>query len=156
MNGKRAKHTEMKLELKHLAPYLPYGLQGRTNNGKQLITLKRGNIGYFQSPYLHPLPDLTKEIEHNGERFVPINHEGVKPKHMSWYLSVGSINPEADWLYEEEGKPVPKTVMIKTGGNAGVDIENCMAIMEKLFEWHFDVFGLIDARLAININTLDK
>jgi hypothetical protein len=25
----------------------------------------------------------------------------------------------------------------------------------KLFEWHFDVFGLIDAGLAIDINTLD-
>ena len=27
---------------------------------------------------------------------------------------------------------------------------------QKLFEWHFDVFGLIDAGLAIDINTLEK
>ena len=27
----------------------------------------------LQLPIIHPLSDLTKEIEHNGERFVPMN-----------------------------------------------------------------------------------
>ena len=29
-------------------------------------------------------------------------------------------------------------------------------IAQKLFEWHFDVFGLIEAGLAIDINTLNN
>jgi hypothetical protein len=28
--------------------------------------------------------------------------------------------------------------------------------VEKLLEWHFDIYGLIEAGLAIDINTLEK
>jgi len=86
-----------KLELKHLAPYLPYGLNGHCSGhvidpyGKNttIVTLLIGISGEWIDtcdkeigqcswlfpdfyPILHPLSDLTKEIEHNGERFVPL------------------------------------------------------------------------------------
>jgi hypothetical protein len=33
-------------------------------------------------------------------------------------------------------------------------IKNQLSLFNKLFEWHFDVFGLIEKDLAININIL--
>jgi hypothetical protein len=75
----------MKLELKHLAPYLPYGLNCEldTNVHSILIGLEKSfsndsfvgrfdefgehNLWQFK-PILRPLSDLTKEIEVNGER----------------------------------------------------------------------------------------
>lgn len=67
----------MKLELKHLAPYLPYGLKLVYLDGsiRDLIYLdlqSLSRIGIYCKPILRPLSDLTKEIEVNGEKFVPI------------------------------------------------------------------------------------
>jgi len=76
----------MELELKHLAAYLPYGLkiQGQTHGEIQEMTgLNSGVVMinhntkgwadfYDIKPILRPLSDLTKEIEINGEKFVPI------------------------------------------------------------------------------------
>lgn len=84
-----------KLKLKHLAGYLPYKLRGfaiHENNENVLLTGlghrlgvtvdcnfthkygftgKNFGIGNFK-PILRPLSDLTKEIEHNGEKFVAL------------------------------------------------------------------------------------
>lgn len=124
----------MKLELKHLAPYLPYGLKilptlyNRDNKINTLYYLSTiynsdefGVNGYtsnYIKPILRPLSDLTKEIEHNGEKFVP----------YYWF------------------------------GRQGINIESILDerwhIVQKLLSWHFDVFGLLDKGLAIDINTL--
>ena len=77
---------------------------------------------------LRPLSDLTKEIEVNGERFVPI-----------------------DWL-EKNIPPSKKHSNTVTFTNGY--IEMCYYVeYQKLFEWHFDVFGLIPQGLAIDYNT---
>jgi hypothetical protein len=141
----------MKLELKHIAPYLPYGLKFRHFDGeRELITtcdfaeitpeeiVISNNMHEYAykigsahvMPILRNLSDLTKEIEHNGERFVPniSIHEDELFQTMLAVFSIGEFFIE--------------------------DIN--YGIVEKLFEWHFDVFRLIDAGLAIDINTLDK
>ena len=79
----------MKLELKHLAPYLPYGLKliGDIDNNPIdkydistdgwlcYITNNGGGKGRISGykPILRPLSDLTKEIEINGNKFVPFS-----------------------------------------------------------------------------------
>lgn len=122
------------LELKHLAPYLPYDLECKSDNG---------NVGKLDSlntevddftgmkPILHPLSDLTKEMEYNGEKFVPFKK------------ILFSINNE------DENRPDLRVrIWIKEPQNMP------FFVIQKLFEWHFDVFGLIDKGLAIDINTL--
>lgn len=114
----------MKLELKHLAGYLPYKLQIEDYEPKFMIfDLTGANIEYVihykTKPILRPLSDLTKEIEVNGEKFVPYE------------------NLSAHFEVEYYGNMLHKNV-------------------EKLLEWHFDVFGLIENGLAIDINTLKK
>ena len=47
-----------------------------------------------------------------------------------------------------------KSDLVWLQGN-GCKITLYDGICEKLFEWHFDVFGLIEKWLAIDINTLN-
>lgn len=118
-----------KLELKHLAPYLPYGLTGicteeftgietvygisyyKGSSDVYLITsFDDLDIEYFK-PILRPLSDLTKKEYKNSFYGNPL-----------------------DYKIDE----LPYKVFI------------------KLLELHFDVFGLIEKGLAIDINTLNK
>jgi hypothetical protein len=135
----------MKLELKHLAPYLPYGLKGfymdadydkqieveGLYNYDDIYNSEHGDMSFdYFKPILRPLSDLTKEIEVNGEKFVPIKHKDIKTtstlKHVAKYnFDYKELN-FARW-----------------------------DVIQKLFEWHFDVFGLIEKGLAIDINTLN-
>lgn len=137
----------MKLELKHLAPYLPYGLKflptqynKEVNKLTYLSTLYdsdefgvNGFTSKWIKPILRPLSDLTKEIEHNGERFIPMIR----------------LSKEFDMSMIEhcfiEQNFIPKH--IKTFR---------FEVVHQLLEWHFDIFGLIENGLAIDLNTLNQ
>tara|TARA_R110000851_G_scaffold168032_1_gene313859 strand:- start:127 stop:573 length:447 start_codon:yes stop_codon:yes gene_type:complete len=129
----------MKLELKHLAPYLPYELKiyesSYFNNGIKtlglgqasrsevsiigVLHLQKGrskvNKDYYNDrykPILKPLSDLTEEYS---------NSCNYSHKDFKWEI----INKNISVL-----------------------------VWDSLLKNHFDVFGLIDAGLAIDINTL--
>lgn len=145
-----------KLELKHIAPYLPYGLKFKAEGKvwemtdlstidqyaiwagsawcKKSLTstpainatssaLGRGFVIKDIKPILRPLSDLTKEIEHNGEMFIPCEQFSYD---MECMLRLGDVD---------------------TGCQP-------YSLIQKLIEWHFDIFGLIDKDLAIDINNL--
>ena len=81
----------MKLEIKHLASYLPYGLKGFCTDDLQGVEIMNGlqkisdshievisdkepmDLVYFK-PILFPLSSLTKEITINDESFVPVKN----------------------------------------------------------------------------------
>lgn len=133
-----------KLTLQHLAPYLPYepSMQVMREDGSaDNITLNPSKIilivnGYYcgtEKLILRPLSELTKEIEHNGEGFVPAE-----------YLTAqyGSYSTVCEWIY-----------LYRRGVK---DISEApYVVLKKLFEWHFDVFGLIESGLAIDINSIE-
>lgn len=148
----------MKLELKHLAPYLPYQLKCKLNDFDEekiaeLNAIYSDNTYTFCSivesekgfadikPILRPLSNLTKEIEHNGEKFVPIE-----------ILS--------KWTTCEYEDDVLKYATYNSNGEIDMEEINVLDLeyhqIVKLFEWHFDCFGLIENGLAIDINTLKK
>jgi hypothetical protein len=78
------------------------------------------------------LSDLTKEIEHNGEKFVPIEFLSQYPS-LKLEDECKSIMSDNRWL------------------------NHCSYfLVSYLFEWHFDVFGLIEDGLAIDLNTINK
>lgn len=138
----------MKLELKHLAPYLPYGLKMKLLNFPfdghiRILELDCGHDFHFYlqnnyvRPFLRPLSDLTKEIEVNGERFVPIEKLEIDSHSVSFHSNINMIkvfpDDSCEWFYP-------------------IDVyEN---IIQKLAEWHFDFQGLIEAGLAIDLNTV--
>ncbi len=143
----------MKLELKHIAPYLPYGLKFYNTDMEvdfkltiqeesEPNTIDLENVISMQDvykPILRPLSDLTKEIEHNGEKFVPIEYFS---EHYTDHL-VRFEKP--DYIILEDDYSISQNVL-------GAPL----AIIEKLYEWHFDIYGLIENGLAIDINTLEK
>ena len=125
----------MQLELKHLSAYLPYGLKfyweqlDGTPNKPWTLTINSVDFAleHQNKPILRPLSDLTKEIEHNGEKVNIFNRIEI-------YKGSG-----VDYLIEQ----------IRFGF---VEV----IIYNILLEHHFDVFGLIEKNLAIDINTLNK
>ena len=129
----------MKLELKHLAIYLPYQLNladASINNGiieMQSIHLREDEL-WLYSPILRPLSDLSK-----GR---------IYKKDGSWldFKMMYDLHLfEGEWCEEwnaEYGES-PKAYVPITG-----------SILFHLCEYHFDIFGLIAAGLAIDINTL--
>ena len=150
----------MKLEPKHIAPYFPYGLRVQyidpITNKKRTANLTSVGIKEIETTYnrkikgcsgdiiswsghnsveqmkvkplLRPLSDLTKEIELNGEKFVPIEM-------LSYYANEQT----------EKGT---------TGLEWGIVSSLPYTDIEKILEWHFDVFSLIPNGIAIDINTL--
>ena len=176
----------MKLKLEHLAPYLPYSVQCLCYDGeddREPIDLwycvssyyspnkiKRGLdplMGSTWKPILRPLSDLAKEIEHNGKKFVPLfvlnQMRGVTSPIKDYkferndsgsYQGIDtSKTHECFWghntfWFEEE------TISFYDNSKAGISPQ--LEMFQKLFKWHFDVFGLIKNGLAIDINTLKK
>jgi hypothetical protein len=133
-----------KLTIKEIAPYLPYGLKAACLNVAQygltkplIKELEASNILTLidydptYKPILRPLSDLTKEILHNGEKFVPV--EWLEEK----YYTLG-LHKQCEKLAED---------------SRWVNHSDYLLIIH-LLEWHFDIFGLLEKGLAIDINTL--
>lgn len=138
----------MKLELKHLAPYLPYGLKWKfdgedlthdivgldiTNRGVKLVSPYNDygdcEISYGK-PLLLPMSSLYTEITHNGKTFIP-------QKELDW----GSWNDEIGYIVSAEYGENPRVA---------INVLDFIDDYYKLLEWHFDVFGLIDKGLALD------
>ena len=129
-----------KLELKHIVGYLPYGLkminefEDIWNINMSAFSANLDKVITSSKPILRPLSDLTKEIEVNGEKFVP--EEYFNNNCNKYYL------PEY-WN---------AVLFIQAENIFSVNY----AIIQKLYEWHFDIHDLIGKDLAIDINTLTK
>tara|TARA_R110000824_G_scaffold34903_1_gene110115 strand:+ start:2193 stop:2585 length:393 start_codon:yes stop_codon:yes gene_type:complete len=128
----------MKLELKHLAPYLPYGLKTKyqLSGVIGLITpqkdevrdkeLTKESITFvlkYCKPILRPLSDLKEGDfgEYLIEEFYTLDFE----KQILRILEDNRWVNQCDYL-----------------------------LIQLLIENHYDVFGLIDKGLAIDINTI--
>jgi len=133
----------MKLELKHLAPYLPYGLKTDkgilsgielSNNESDIYWIDNDKgIGHHYDyadfkPILRPLSDLTKEIEHNNSVLDLILYL------CNTYDYRGQMHIIQDIVKEK----IP------------------IAMYFELLRWHFDVFGLIDKGLAVPFSAVEK
>lgn len=141
-----------KIQLKHIVPYLPYGLTGRWTNSNpkwiwrlcnlssaasiQIIRSTKTSVKsecarpiYEFIPILRPLTDLMEDIF--SEQFFEDDSE----------------------LLGDEFTPLVRAIFFLQNSTP---LEVCFpyGIWELFFRHHFDVFGLIEAGLAIDINTL--
>ncbi len=138
------------------------------------------DVGY--KPILRPLSDLTNEITINGDAFIPLIEiaksydfeingkdtifEDGKIKlfelledpndryqqidnEIQFYIDVSnSINSDDIFIHKTWSDEIGSAY-----GNQSIPFD--YQEMCKLLEWHFDVFGLIEKGLAIDINTLN-
>lgn len=138
----------MKLQTKHIAPYLQYNIKAKFkySNDKYCRKYVIGTIGAIYKNctivchdtvnatpdkfklLLRPMSDLINTIEHNGKNFIPIEeilkHNCFNIKKMSR----DEINSYAESV-------------------SMFDLLNYRDA-ELLFEWHFDIFDLIQSGLA--------
>ena len=145
------------LELKHILPYLLYKIDILIKRLKYPVSeyiekLSLSNIGVIENKLynvklvLRPLSDLTKEIEIDGEKFVPIDkildtHSFISDIHISKFRKFKIIQEQIHILKD-----------IKELGYKYCDYW----FLQYLFEWHFDISGLIEQGLAVDINTINK
>ncbi|MCP4984868.1 MAG: hypothetical protein GY928_02025 [Colwellia sp.] len=118
-----------KLTIKHLAPYLPYGL--KVNIGKDLeknSTLTCETILWYEmyaiKPILRPLSDL--------------------------------INTNYHFIYDKETDIESIIKWVELDSDSRLTDKYSYEFWSMLFENHFDIFDLIENNLAIDINTIKK
>ena len=112
-------------------------------------------------PILRPL-DLTKEIEHGGEKFVPIVELA---KTAFGYLDASKINFKAESSGNIYSCSLNKILhfSLDSNDNSFIAIHNgktvCvpkqLELFQKLISWHFDIYNLISKNQAIDINILE-
>lgn len=88
------------------------------------ITLLLGDA----KPILRPLSDLTKEIEHNGKKIIPLLE-------LKWNRTINGFT--------------------KSNIDAAMSSLSLKDAI-KLIEWHIDIAGLIDKGEVIDVNTLQE
>lgn len=144
-----------KLKLKELAIYLPYGLPVLYNGFfYEIIGLKEDSaeisvLSPLDSvktvpfseiiPIFRSLKDLTKEISHGGEKFIPLdrlNQLGIVEEISE------SNTPGKYWINQRKGKYSFKALDIS---------EVPYEIIDKLLSWHFDIFDALGRGVAIEI-----
>ncbi|WP_395765198.1 hypothetical protein [Elizabethkingia anophelis] len=178
-----------KLELKDIAPYLPYKVKVQITEGYYagkvkllsgvqydgLLNLgKGGRFGFTEREYhqvkllLRPMSDLTKEITHNGETFVPINKlselfDFSIAANDEYRDSNFSFDPDTDEWFFHIDKYFNGIVYTSTSegmrghyGEFRLSFTVMNKIVQKLCEWQIDFQDLIGRGLAININTLNN
>lgn len=160
-----------KLELKHLAPYLPYGLKVTKEDWRRIFkldiygtTLNCVGIEFVLNrqakPILRPLSDLTKEIEVNKKKFIPIrwlipeSFGYIENMEISDFLDRNVVIVSNITTKEEFHLYTDKFISVSTRNH--IFNVSDFKIIQKLIEWHFDVFGLIEKGLAIDFNTLQN
>ena len=151
------------IELKNLAPYLPYGLKGicteeftgietvygisyyKDSSDIYLITsFDDLDIEYFK-PILRPLSDLTKEINY-----------GLSTYAFTYLFEIGDCDG-CVFEFEHGNIKTIKALENISKYNSYNDINYLPnAVVNMMYEHHFDVFGLIEKGLAIDINTLNQ
>lgn len=130
----------MKLELKEVKNYLDCNVKiarldsnGNYKRIDGLLTTKSiGDVLRYNNLklVLRPLSDLTKEKQ-------------IAEYYCSFYDHLERINPSTHET---------KNCALMLDGSIEMQYYNDY---QFLFEWHFDVFGLIEKGLAIDINTIE-
>jgi len=132
----------------------------------QLVNVENEDYGVDEAdidwllPIFLPIDCLTKEIEVDGEKFVPILKLYQKSNGFSEFDKIISMN---DW----NGRYGVFSVRVFRGSHTydfkynsknqnfeAFTNTNQLELFQQLFKWNFDVFGLIEKGKATNINTI--
>jgi hypothetical protein len=143
----------MELEIKHLVPYLPYGLKFLYNGNiyKMRWINRFGDIDYdSQNDFIDPFPPniFSKELDLVKLMFRPLSDfqeeqiEEIKAIFdKNWCIAYDDF---FDALFQHDWDIHSMILM------------GPYEILQWFFKNHYDVFGLIEKGLAININNFKK
>ena len=155
----------MKLELKHLAPYLPYGLKIKVYDNiwnldgyrvsaiKPLVVVNQHTLTSSHlsevKPILKPISSMTKEEAYEFGVLLTseVEMDYKEVGNGSKMVLMGSIYPTI--MYQDKvDEDYSFMIQFSSTGIRGMDLIPYNAY-EWLFKHHFDVFNLIGKGLAI-------
>lgn len=172
-----------KLQLKHIGPYLPYGLQVQiieTGNNRKLISvnanesvvLAADDLNPFSfprckpvtgiKPILRPLSDLYKEIDGKVgivEIAKMLSGTVLVEKidgcctNLSYFKCTFEDGFE-ELIINENCEGWYRSYFDKNQPSTGRNVINQFEVFQYLFQHHYDVFSLIDKGLAIDLNSI--
>lgn len=130
----------MKLELKHISPYLPYRLKCQTTD-KGEVVISELNAAYSDNSY------TFMNIVESEKCF-----DDIKPllKPMS-ALNISYVAELAKYITSIDDKYSIEIAKKMIEAYKSKPLNMPYVVVQKLLEWHFDVFGLIDRELAIDV-----
>jgi len=153
------------LTLDHICPYLPYGLRVIKINHFKIPVAGAynsiyGNLYFISSADSNYVADgcklmlrkmdLTKAITIDEKEVIPI----VELAKIAYPMYLGMFIFEDGICLNPMGTPFEYVEHSKTFVFNGNSIENQYPLFQWLFKHKFDVFGLIELGLAIDINTI--
>ena len=141
----------MKLELKHLAPYLPYDLQMAYIIRGKIVEIGDLNKVFIYRNETHP---IRYGINYNDAEhewmFKPILRplSSMTEKESDELEDIIGCN---FYIYASgNGIEIEDIIIDPWGGQSVLRMETLNRIYEWLFAHHFDVFNLIENNLAID------
>ena len=122
-------------------------------------TTTYGSVSHSK-PILRPLSELTKEIEHKCDKFIPIVElakiSGIKynvvRKIGQHSIDLGKNNDDFSIRFWYESFTYNSFLACRNGHYFPI---NQLLLIQKLIEWHFDIAGLIDKNEAIDYHALE-
>lgn len=126
----------MELEIKHLAPYLPYGVQVTCTD---LPNLSIYGVNTISEKILNIIGDSTVPINKLKLKLYPLTN---LESDITKRIRRDQLSPYFWECYDMDGGIVAAVL--------SCPYKDC----ELLLSEHFDIFGLIPAGLAIDINTI--
>jgi len=152
----------MKLELKHIIPYLPYDLQVKCYDNVWSVEGFRKGVSLFLmddsvltsadlsdvKPILKPISSMTKEEAYELGAIL-ISEADMEDKEIGIgeMRLMGATYPTIVYK-DKEDEEYSITIQFSSVGISGIDLVPYEAY-EWLFDHHFDVFNLIENNLAI-------
>lgn len=136
----------MKLEFKHITPYLPYGLKIKYNDSKDIW-----GIGYhYETDYeemLYPLSTLIFTME--SQTLSPLGWKPILKPLTDLTTLIHKDEKDctySNWISAEYDIEIIS--FIELWGFEKLPFE----VVDYLLEHHFDVYGLIEKGLALDHN----
>ena len=130
----------MKLEIKHLAPYLPYELKGQLIGYPDGTTVTMGTylsnqqkmwtIDMFLQNEVHPILKPLSQL--SNEDLIPIGLfiRDIEKHKATYRDNIFAVEDAKAW--------------IRTGMKPVLSLEQVKGIMEHFYSIHADIFNLID------------
>lgn len=179
LSKKQGSYLELEKRLLEINPYVTYKIRVSTpiglgtivigfsgyeviyDNGKQEKLIK--SIRFWKERFclvLNDLSMLTQEIEHNGHKFVPLDVLGkiynpngsFEDGFFGWDESTGGGDFQDYYYVVNENLNYSIYLGIPDDGFSYPLYTEALHfdVIQKLYEWHFDVHGLLPRGLAID------
>lgn len=145
----------MKLELKHVAPYLPYRLKVKYDDSEDIFEIDPFAHETDYNEMKFPLFHCIEGMGTARPLLRPLSQLNTQEGYMPFEDEIRLLYPNWDaWFgYMFDGEKLCLSIL---GGNAEdvKPLDFYYDVVQLLYKYHFDLYNLIENNLAIDVNSL--